>query len=141
MCLLNTTNDDIALTLANVTEALQELAVNPDSPTAFLYGATISIEQGQPSGVWPHVDLGLLGHLVRENSQAKRDAAAKVAKRFAAKGQPLLPAIASIPVCPTCQNRREVPIGINPDDWTGGTELMGPCPDCVRDDHDLRQFA
>lgn len=131
MCLLNSANPDIALTLANVLESLQELAVNPDSPYAFAHDATLDVE------------VPALARLVRENSQAKRDAAAYVAKRFAVKGLPLLPAIATVPVCPACHNARTVVIGIDPMDWTGGTELMGPCPACmpVVDDHDLRQFA
>lgn len=141
MCLLNSANADIALTVANITEALQDLAINPDSPTAFLNEATIDVDQGHTAERFPFWRSGSLARLVRENSESQRTAADWVAKRFAAKGQPLLPAIATIPVCPTCRNRREVVIGIDPADWTGGTELMGPCPDCVRDDHDLRQFA
>lgn len=140
MCLLNSANPAIALTVANITEALHELAINPDSPMAFLNEATIDVDQGRSGKEWA-VNLGTIGRLVRGNSDSQRIAAAHVAKRFAAKGQPLLPAIATIPVCPACHNRREVVIGIDPADWTGGTELMGPCPDCVRDDHDLRQFA
>lgn len=125
MCLLNTSNPDIARTLANVTEALHELAVHPDSPVAFLHEATVSVE------------VPVLARLVRENSQARREAAAHVARRFAAKGEPLFPAIAALPVCPACRNRRAVIVAV--DEW--GEEITAPCPACVRDDHDLRQFA
>jgi len=129
MCLLNSANQDIALTVANIADALQELAVHPDSPVAFLHEATLATE------------MPALARLVRANSQAQRDAAADVAKRFAAKGLPLLPPVRQVPVCPTCHNARQVVIGIDPTDLTGGTELMGPCPACTTDDHDLRLFA
>lgn len=138
MCLLNTTNADIALTLANVTEALQELAVNGDSPMAFLHEATIDIEQGRRGAEW-QVDLGSMGRLVRQwtRDRAQREAAIEVRQAFIDADEELLPAIATVPVCPICQNRRVVIVAV--DEW--GEDITNPCPACVHDDHDLRRFA
>lgn len=108
--------------------ALDELRLHPDSPVAFLHEATAAHEQAQ------------IAAIVQAGEARIRKAAEVVARRC-----PSLPApvMTPFPVCGRCDGRREVVIGIDPSDWTGGTELMGPCPECVAvaDDCDLRRFA
>lgn len=106
---------ELAARQRNLFDALEELAANPESPYAFAHEATVEHEQAAIAAMVQHAD------------QRIRDAASVVADRC----RTLPPPIARLRVCERCDGTGQIVIGINPSDWTGGTELMDDCPECA----------
>ena len=108
---------DMADHLRALNEAHEALARDPHGLYAFVHEATIAFEEER------------IAALVQRKPERIRQAELAVRERRRGTGSVVL----RMPVCPRCNGTRIAVIGIDPSDWTGGTELMGDCPECVID--------
>lgn len=109
---------ELAALQRDLFDALEELAANPDSPYAFAWAATVETEQAA------------IARYVATGNPRITDAMHMAAATVATRCRTLPPPIARIRVCERCDGTGQIVIGIDPSDPTGGTELLGECPEC-----------